>query len=412
MFDIITTYGREDSLSLSRHFIKREGLYLRLSFYLIYITHMRKENLYRLILIYISVVVIICLSEFILSLVIKPQNKYCLWLPSQRAIFKPYPGIMPGVGRQAVFATNSEGVRGDELTNKHSFKILAVGGSTTECLYIDQQKSWPHILQEKLSSAYKQDVWVGNIGRSGLSTTGNLIELKYLLPQYQRIDLIIALVGFNDLQSSLLNTFIPNSYKSDEEKIEMVFVVRPPKKNAKFYENSALWNIIKKSISYYFIRNKDIVEDSVGSWYIGARNARKRASEIVNSLPDLSINLSIFENNINEIIDLAQKRSIRIIFLTQPCLWNENLTVTEKDLLWFGFTADKKKYYSIPALASGLNKFNTRLIEICKRRNIECIDLESFIAQDTTVFYDDVHFNESGCSKVADVIASYFINNK
>lgn len=368
---------------------------------------MRKENLYRLLLIFISVSAIILISELALRFIMHPQNKYCLWLPSKKAIFKPYPGIMPGVGNQAVFATNSDGVRGDELTKRYRFRVLAVGGSTTECLYIDQQKSWPYLLQKKLSSVYQQDVWVGNIGRSGLSTTGNLIELKYLLPQYQKIDLIIALVGFNDLQSSLLNTFIPNSGKSDEEKIEMVFVVRPPKTKANCYENSALWNMLKKSIDYCFKRNKDIVEDSVGSWYIGARNARKRALEIVNSLPDLSINLKIFENNINEMIDLAQKKSIRIIFLTQPYLWNKNLTDTQKGLLWFGFTEDKKKYYSIQALASGLKEFNFRLIEVCKRRNIEYIDLENFIPSDTGAFYDDVHFNESGCLKVADIIAGY-----
>jgi len=368
---------------------------------------MRKENLYRLILIFVSVTVIVCLSELILGLMIKPRNKYCLWLPSKKAIFKPYPKIMVGVGNQAVFQTNSDGVRGDELTNRQQFRVLAVGGSTTECLYIDQQKSWPGLLQKRLSSAYNQEVWVGNIGRSGLSTIGNIIELKYLLPQYQNIDLIVALVGFNDLQSSLLNTFILNSYKSDEEKIGMVFVVHPPKEKAKFYENSALWNIIKKPINYYFRRNKDMVEDYIGSWYVGARNARKRALEICNSLPDLSVNLAIFENNINEMIELAQRRSIRIIFLTQPYLWNNNLTADEKDLLWFGFTADNKKYYSIEALANGLRKFNSRLIEVCKRRKIECIDLENYIPQDTTAFYDDVHFNESGCVKVADIVAGY-----
>jgi len=369
---------------------------------------MRKIIFRKLILIFIYLIAIVCFSELVLRFIIHPQNKFYLWSPSRKYIFKPYPGVMPGVGNRAIFQINSDGVRGDELTSKSSFNILAIGGSTTECLYIDQWKSWPYILQKNLSALFKQNVWVGNLGRSGLSTTGNLIEMKYLLPQYRQVDLILVLAGFNDFQSSLLNTFIQNSYKSDREKIEMVFVGRPPKERAKFYENSVLWSIVKKTIIYYFQKdNKEIVEDSVGSWYIGARNDRKRALEICNNLPDLSISLKIFENNINEIIDLAKKRSIRIIFVTQPSIWKNNLTASEKDLLWFGFTADKRKYYSIEALAAGLKKFNSRLMEACKKRNIEYIDLTDSLPQDTSVFYDDVHFNESGCLKVAEVITSY-----
>lgn len=372
---------------------------------------MRKENFYRLFLFFIFLIVIAGLSEFILRLAAKPQNRYYLWLPSKKSVFKPYPGIMPGIDNLTVFQTNSDGVRGDELTSRHSLRILTVGGSATECLYVDQQKSWPHLLQKKLSSFYKEDIWVGNIGRSGLSTIANVIELKYLLPQYNKIDLIISLAGFNDFQSTLLNTYILNSQKGEQEKISMVFAAHPLKAQAGFYEKSALWQFLQKSIDYYSRRNKDIVEDSVGSWYLGARNARKRASEAIDNLPDLSVSLKIFEDNINAMIDLAQKRSIRIIFITQPYLWNKNLTSAQKGLLWFGFTSDKKKYYSVSALASGMKEFNSKLIEVCKRRNVEYIDLENLLPQDTTVFYDDVHFNNSGCLKVADVIVAYLINN-
>jgi lysophospholipase L1-like esterase len=372
---------------------------------------MHRRILYKLTSILSCIFIIICASEIILNFIFPSHNKYCLWLPCRKAIFKPYPQVMPGVSGNAVFATNSQGVRGDELTDKQHIRILAVGGSTTECLYIDQQKTWSYILQNNLSSAYGQDVWVGNIGRSGLSTTGNLIELKYLLPQYRKIDLIIALVGFNDFQSALLNTFISNSLKSDQEKIGMVFVVRPSPKG-RFYENSALWRTIYAIINYCSRKNRDVVEDSVGSWYIGARRARKMAQATIDTLPDLSADLKVFENNVDGMIDLARQRSIRIIFLTQPYIWSKNLTPAENDLLWFGFAEDKKKYYSTGALIQGLEKFNSRLREICMRRNVECIDLASLIPHDTSAFYDDVHFNGGGCQKVADIISGCIIGKR
>lgn len=372
---------------------------------------MARNNPPRLVLILIYLIIFIIAAEITLRLVSGTQNEYCLWRPYWKVTFKPYPGIMPGVTGNAIFEANSDGVRADELKSKHRFKVLAVGGSSTECLYIDQKKTWPYILQNNLCSAFKEEVWVGNIGRSGLSTTGNLIELKYLLPQYQKIDLIIALVGFNDFQSTLLNTYIKNNLKSDREKIEMVFIRRPfrPKE---FYRNSAFLRTMQKLVKYCFKRNAGIVEDSGGSWYIGARNARKKAVLIETKLPDLEPNLAVFEDNINQMIDLAKSRAIRIVFLTQPYLWSQNLTSEEAGLLWFGYTEDKKKYYSIGALIEGLNKFNLRLRQVCKKRNVECIDLEGLIPSNTGFFYDDVHFNEDGCRRVAGIISEYLIAEK
>jgi len=39
------------------------------------------------------------------------------------------------------------------------------------------------------------------------------------------------------------------------------------------------------------------------------------------------------------------------------------------------------------------------------------LDLASLLQKDTTVFYDDVHFNESGAEKVSNIIAQYFFNS-
>ena len=64
-------------------------------------------------------------------------------------------------------------------------------------------------------------------------------------------------------------------------------------------------------------------------------------------------------------------------------------------------------YYSPAALAKGLEAYNARLLDICRRRGAECVDLASMLAKDTSVFYDDLHFNESGARKVAAVLASY-----
>ena len=96
--------------------------------------------------------------------------------PGLRKVFHPDPDILPGVGPEAHFTINSLGIRGPELSSDPSvYKILCIGGSTTECLYLDDCKTWPHLLMLQLNqSEYLRPVWVGNMGYSGFSSRMHL----------------------------------------------------------------------------------------------------------------------------------------------------------------------------------------------------------------------------------------------
>jgi hypothetical protein len=100
-----------------------------------------------------------------------------------------------------------------------------------------------------------------------------------------------------------------------------------------------------------------------------------------------------------------------LILMTQPTLWRTDLTPAEKDLLWFGWGPQRKFFYSIEALIEGMSAYNNKLLEICQQRQVECIDLAHTLPADTTVFYDDVHFNESGARQVTQVIANYLLQH-
>ena len=92
----------------------------------------------------------------------------CVWPPNTVLINRPEPGTIRGVGPEARFEINSAGIRGDEFSDSRDYHILAVGGSSTECLYLDTDKAWPYALQQMLNAQLQGErVWVGNIGRSG-----------------------------------------------------------------------------------------------------------------------------------------------------------------------------------------------------------------------------------------------------
>jgi hypothetical protein len=46
-------------------------------------------------------------------------------------------------------------------------------------------------------------------------------------------------------------------------------------------------------------------------------------------------------------------------------------------------------------------EFNAETLAICADRGLSCFDLAAVLPSDTTIFYDDVHFNEQGARAVA-----------
>ncbi len=385
-----------------------------------------RENLFRLILVIAGLALALVIGEFGLRTyysIKDKDHKYCVWPPNLHKVSRPIPGTMPGVDGTARFDVNSDGMRGDELTPDQQYRILAIGGSTTECLFLDQEKSWPYALQNKLNGLHLSKVWVGNVGKSGLNTREHFMHAKYLLPQYQGIDVVLILAGCNDLLRRLIEDKDYDPYYLDhydyweQRLIRGAFSETPYRKgkyrfHSGYYDELAIGSLVKQVMVIY--SRRDMVQDETGNLFVNLRNLRKGATAFVENLPDLTSGLEEYKRNLNAIIDIAQSRSIRIIFLTQPSLWKENMTKKEKDLLWCGWieSSKSKRYYSETALMRGMQAYNNTLLEVCKARGVECIDLAGILPKSDTIFYDDVHFSDKGSLMTADVVFEYLSKKK
>jgi lysophospholipase L1-like esterase len=381
----------------------------------------QKQGLQKVLLFCFSLVVAFALCEGALQLVLRSIQGagHYIWPPHIKTVFKPSPDVMPGVSGDSEFITNSQGLRGDELAAQHTYRILAVGGSTTICGYLDQSETWPQLLQETLNRHMRnQEVWVGNGGVSGLTTRHHLVALQYLPLKELKIDAVILLAGVNDFSKRL----------SHDKDYDPDFLERPAAKNEllaqtftgtydtysedPLYKRTATWQLLRRTKR---LMSKEHVEDVDGKIYIIWREHRRHAAEIRDELPDLSSALGEYARNINRMIDVAQEKSVRLIFMTQPAMWKSELPQNLEALLWLGGIGDFQKesgkpYYSAAALEKGMKAYNDTLLRICRERRIECLDLASMLEKDTTVFYDDVHFNEGGARKVAETLSRYMLD--
>jgi lysophospholipase L1-like esterase len=381
-----------------------------------------RETLTKIALLLISTSIAILISEIGLRVLFPPLNGYYLWKPYLRRTFNPSPGVMPGIEGTSIFISNSNGIRGDELSPDHTYRILTIGGSTTECLYLDQTETWPHLLQEKLNENSRNHlVWVGNAGRSGLSTRDHVVQMRYMLQELPQTDAVIILTGVNDLQLRLAQdvNYDPHFLdRPDAEKQLLSRVFYEVSDDTKpFYKETAIWRLgreVKRIVYQISLADKrQEQQDEAGKMCVTWREHRRNAPAIRDTLPDLSSALEEYSRNINALIDLAEDNSVRLIFLTQPVLWKPDLPQELNDLLWFGsvgsFRESGNEYYSVAALATGMSMYNETLLDTCQKRRVECFDLASLVPKDTTAFYDDAHLNEGGAEMVAEVLAQYML---
>jgi lysophospholipase L1-like esterase len=235
-----------------------------------------------------------------------------------------------------------------------------------------------------------------------------------------KINAVILLVGINDLSRRLSRDkdYNPDFLGNPEIKKELLYQTFTGTYHLypedPIYKKTAIWQMMRRTKQ---LISRKHVEDKGGRVYIKWRKHRRRAAEIREALPDLSSAMEEYARNINMIIGLAQEKSVRLIFMTQPTMWKTDLPQDLEALLWLGGIGDFQKesgkpYYSVPALEKAMKAYNDTLLQVCRERDQECLDLASILEKDTTVFYDDVHFNESGAQKVAEALSRRILERR
>ena len=380
-----------------------------------------------------SLVISLLLLEVSLRLLAPSSSTYSVLIPNLNAVLEPDETIMPGISGPARYSVNSQGIRGSEIrAGRSEYRILAVGGSTTECLYLDQSETWPQLLQEKLAETSAiENIWVGDVGRSGTTARDHVVQLKHLADQIPDLETVVVLVGVNDLTVALKQGGeyrLPQPITEPEaEKIQSrkAFLLAPGRfhspgtdylldPHAPAFKRSATWQLLKRVRMVIESRRgtNALAQDYHGTIYEVWRSHRQSAAEIREALPDLELPLIEYRQNLNALADIAESYGIQLTIMTQPSLWRDDLSAHEDSLLWLGGVGDfqsepGRPYYSAAALARGMRAFNLALIQVAQDRGVDLLDLDTRVPKDLRFFFDDVHFTEEGARKVASVLADH-----
>jgi hypothetical protein len=353
----------------------------------------------------------LCLSLAVGEVAVRANIRYF-----NRAVLRYAPGRFDfdltrwhilGVAPKITFTVNALGLRGPMPPQVgKAYRIITVGGSTTECFAQNDAQEWPHLLMVELNQRQKGlPVWVGNAGVSGLTTVDHASCLRRL-PVLRQADVLIFLIGVNDLIAALQFGGAPTQ-EVLEDRAEL-FAEHAPE------GVSHVRGLLRRSWLLALVRNSlQRLSQMIFTWRSeqdaqGGASLSGRAAGPVLPLPDLRLALEEYAQRVRTLEQHCRQYHQRCVFLTQPTMWRAGLSAAEQRLFYsggVGYHGVVRGYVSAPELGSAMAAYNQVLLAVCREDQLECYDLAVAIPKDTSAFYDEFHYNDNGTRLVSEYLA-------
>lgn len=355
---------------------------------------------------------LLCMLEFGVRINAKVfDHRVLLFKSNTKQDYDLTPWYMPGTSPRITLTTNSMGLRGPLPPQRENvYKIIAIGGSTSQCAALDDSQVWTQILMDEMNGAQSRyAVWVGNAGVSGATTVDHLYCLRER-PVLSQAEMLIFLIGINDLQSAL--NFDGASTQAALEERASAFLQHVPSgvtTSRGILRRSWLLAMARTSVGEFLNPPARTQAMNIeGHLQSVSMQSYQRALGPTVPIPDLGSGLAEYAHRIQQLENECRERNVRCIFLTQPTIWRPGLTLSEQKLLWFGGIGHAGEifgYASIEDLQHAMDAYNGALLKLCGQDHLECYDLAAAIPKDTTALYDDVHLNIGGARMVGDFLA-------
>ena len=290
--------------------------------------------------------------------------------------------------RVIVNTRNSLGFRGADPPRDfdRDLTVVAVGGSSTECVYLSDGKDWPALVARGLKPSLPS-LWMNNAGLNGHSTFGHLMLLRqHLLALHPKV--IVLMAGINDVARDDLNDYdvMQMGPQSTMEVLAQHSAAASATLNA--------WRAWKASRAGLLHSQLDL-----RSWPSAER--RPDARGLVNHhrrkyLPGYQLRLQLLAR-------LCREADIALVLVTQPSLYGPGIDdETGIDLGRIAVSPDEAVN---GALAwEILELYNDVLREVGKREGLVVIDVARLLPRSSRYFYDFMHFTPEGSERVAQLV--------
>ncbi len=289
------------------------------------------------------------------------------------------------------YSRNSIGLRGDAWpANPGNYiTIITIGGSTTECKFLSDNKTWPERLKQDLSRNYP-NICLNNAGLDGHSTFGHLVLLNDYIVQLHP-NYILFLTGVNDVELDQRTDLDDQDIRGLHGHSVKYFL----KSLVNYSETGTLLLSLYRN---YLAYRKGLIhrERDPSQLEIGVTDSLTRRKKIAFQ----QSYLTGYARRLRELATESIHQGIKPVFITQPALFGNVLDSTT------GIFMGNRMLdgYDCAMDWDVLQLYNDEVRKL-RADGIAVIDLAAAMPKDSKYFYDFMHYTNSGAEEVALILA-------
>lgn len=306
----------------------------------------------------------------------------------------------PGLDDPINVRFNSLGLRGPEpTTDDAAIRIITVGGSTTQCFYLTEGKTWPDRLAQSLDRDIP-DIWVNNAGMDGHSTFGHLQLLDHLSVAHP--DLIVFYVGINDIdrvdlnefdvrlareQSRADDDFLKSCYRKLVGASEIVTIFDAWRRHRQAAE---------RGLTHFSSIDHGRFEDAPKlNWSDAERESRIQAID--------THAIGSYASRLRVLVKETKRMGAHPVLMTQAVLFGDAIDpITKTDLSRVRIGNEDGYVMSLK-----LDRYNQVTRDIARDEDVLLIDLAAELPKSSEYYYDWIHNNNQGATAIGDIVASH-----
>lgn len=309
---------------------------------------------------------------------------------------------LAGVSGLSHITTDERGFRVSraiDYDDGSTYRIYAVGGSTTMQIHLDDRKTWTYLLQEALSATVRPDVEVVNTGLYGLRAVHHLATMMETLRLEP--DMYLFMFGANDWMKQVFD-----EYKTLTDRIQEYSLDR-----------TLLGLALDKSYTWMLKSHRG--EETAPMATDGGANVEAKAGEDrvdqyllkrgslyrddKRTFTPQSVPPDYVET-LEEIVATCRRHAVTCVFTTQPIGYKQGISPEFKRSFWMTpFDASYTLTFESAIRLAAL--YNDFLRRFAAERQLPLCDLDAAIEPSFENFYDEMHFNEQGAETVAAILS-------
>ncbi len=280
--------------------------------------------------------------------------------------------------------------------------IVFIGGSTTECMYVTEDKRFPYLTGQIIEEKTNKQINSYNSAAAGNSLMHSIdIFLNKIIPMNP--DVVVIMHAINDYTILAYDqTYWPKDTPRSELFVINDYFPKIPKATI-LWHLKGIVRLIYPNIYYKLnlIKEKILSPQKQSEVWDEWRGRRHRIKD-----RNIEFMQNEFRWAMQLLVTACKSHGIQPLLMTQA----NRFKVNPDDLILKSIE---------PMLSAGINyktfkkeydSFNNITREIALSNNIPLIDLANLVPQDNEYIYDSVHYNDSGSVFVANIISQKLID--